>query len=74
MSFQNTIAAITGASSLLEPFNVADVETMIRVNLLGVVYAIEAVLPDRVLAHALGRYENKKKPVTSAKDQELPIP
>ena len=30
----------------LDPFNVADVEKMFRVNVLGVVYAIEAVLPE----------------------------
>src|SRR4051794_35835375 len=35
-----------GAPTLLEPFNVADVEKMFRVNVLGVVYAIEAVLPE----------------------------
>jgi short-subunit dehydrogenase len=35
-----------GAPTLLEPFNVGDVEKMVRVNTLGVVYAIEAVLPD----------------------------
>ncbi len=35
-----------GAPTLLEPFNVHDVEKMFRVNVLGVVYAIEAVLPD----------------------------
>lgn len=35
-----------GLPTSLEPLNVADVELMIRVNLLGVVYAIEAVLPD----------------------------
>jgi short-subunit dehydrogenase len=34
-----------GAPTLLEPMNVLDIEKMIRVNLLGVVYAIEAVLP-----------------------------
>jgi short-subunit dehydrogenase len=34
-----------GAPTLLEPFNVHDVEKMFRVNVLGVVYAIEAVLP-----------------------------
>ncbi len=34
-----------GAPTLLEPFNVADVEKMFRVNLLGVIYSIEAVLP-----------------------------
>jgi short-subunit dehydrogenase len=35
-----------GAPTLLEPFNVADMEKMFRVNLLGVIYAIEAVLPE----------------------------
>jgi short-subunit dehydrogenase len=35
-----------GAPTLLEPFNVAEIEKMFRVNTLGVVYAIEAVLPD----------------------------
>jgi short-subunit dehydrogenase len=34
-----------GAPTVLEPLNVADVEKMFRVNVLGVVYAIEAVLP-----------------------------
>src|SRR5262249_4472425 len=34
-----------GAPTLLDPVNVADVESMVRVNLLGVVYSIEAVLP-----------------------------
>src|SRR5947208_509081 len=34
-----------GAPTLLEPLNVETVEKMVRVNLLGVVYAIEAVLP-----------------------------
>ena len=34
-----------GAPTTVEPFNVADVEKMFRVNVLGVVYAIEAVLP-----------------------------
>jgi short-subunit dehydrogenase len=34
-----------GAPTLLDPFNAADVEKMIRVNLLGVIYSIEAVLP-----------------------------
>jgi short-subunit dehydrogenase len=34
-----------GAPTLLEPMNVVDIEKMVRVNLLGVVYAIEAVLP-----------------------------
>jgi short-subunit dehydrogenase len=35
-----------GAPTTVEPFNVADIETQLRVNTLGVVYAIEAVLPD----------------------------
>jgi short-subunit dehydrogenase len=35
-----------GAPTLLNPINVADVEKMFRVNVLGVVYALEAVLPD----------------------------
>jgi short-subunit dehydrogenase len=35
-----------GAPTLLEPFNVAAIETMFRVNTLGVVYAVEAVLPE----------------------------
>lgn len=34
-----------GAPTLLEPFNVHDVEKMFQVNVLGVIYAIEAVLP-----------------------------
>ena len=34
-----------GAPTLLNPLNVETVEKMVRVNLLGVVYAIEAVLP-----------------------------
>jgi short-subunit dehydrogenase len=37
----------------VDPLNVADTETMFRVNLLGVVYSIEAVLPD-MLAHRSG--------------------
>jgi short-subunit dehydrogenase len=35
-----------GTPTFLNPINVADVERMIRVNLLGTVYAIEAVLPE----------------------------
>ncbi len=35
-----------GTPTVLEPFNVAEIEKMFRVNTLGVVYAIEAVLPD----------------------------
>lgn len=34
-----------GYPTLLEPLNVEQVEQMVRVNLLGVVYSIEAVLP-----------------------------
>src|SRR5439155_13857663 len=34
-----------GMPTKLEPMNVADIEEMFRVNTLGVVYAIEAVLP-----------------------------
>ncbi len=35
-----------GAPTQLDPMNVEDIEKMIRVNLFGVVYAIEAVLPE----------------------------
>ena len=35
-----------GVPTLLDPVNVPDVEKMFRVNVLGVVYAIEAVLPE----------------------------
>jgi short-subunit dehydrogenase len=35
-----------GCPTLLEPPNTAEVERMLRVNLLGVVYAIEGVLPE----------------------------
>ena len=35
-----------GTPTLLEPMNVEDVEQMMRVNLFGVIYAIEAVLPE----------------------------
>lgn len=34
-----------GVPTRLDPLNIADVETTFRVNVLGVVYAIEAVLP-----------------------------
>jgi short-subunit dehydrogenase len=34
-----------GAPTIIEPFNVADVEKMFRVNVLGTVYSLEAVLP-----------------------------
>jgi short-subunit dehydrogenase len=39
--------------TLLEPMNIDDVETMFKVNTLGVVYSIEAVLPD-MLARGKG--------------------
>jgi short-subunit dehydrogenase len=42
-----------GTPTFLEPFNVADVERMFRVNVFGVVYAIEAVLPE-MLARGRG--------------------
>jgi short-subunit dehydrogenase len=35
-----------GAPTLLEPLNVEQMEAMFRVNTLGVIYAIEAVLPE----------------------------
>src|SRR5262249_26172649 len=35
-----------GVPTGLDPFNIGDVERTFRVNVLGVVYAIEAVLPD----------------------------
>jgi short-subunit dehydrogenase len=42
-----------GVPTLLQPLNVPDVETMVRVNLLGVIYALEAVLPE-MLQHGRG--------------------
>ncbi len=35
-----------GAPTNLDPVNIADVEKMFRVNVMGVIYAIEAVLPE----------------------------
>ena len=35
-----------GAPTKLDPVNIADVERMFRVNVLGVVYSVEAVLPE----------------------------
>ncbi|HTL51952.1 MAG TPA: SDR family NAD(P)-dependent oxidoreductase [Planctomycetota bacterium] len=35
-----------GAETYVDPMNVEEVERMMRVNLFGVIYAIEAVLPD----------------------------
>jgi 3-oxoacyl-[acyl-carrier protein] reductase len=46
-------AGITGAT-LVDDLAVEQAETMVRVNLLGVIYAIEAVLPD-MLAKASGQ-------------------
>jgi len=34
-----------GTPTRVEPMNIADIERMIRVNLLGVIYSIDAVLP-----------------------------
>ena len=34
-----------GAPTTIEPFNVDDIEKMFRVNVLGVIYSLEAVLP-----------------------------
>ncbi len=39
-------SAGVGAPTLLDPVNIADVEAMFHVNVLGVVYAIAAVLPE----------------------------
>jgi NADP-dependent 3-hydroxy acid dehydrogenase YdfG len=35
-----------GAPTNLDPVNIADVEQMFRVNVFGMIYAVEAVLPD----------------------------
>lgn len=35
-----------GLPTLLDPINIHDVESMIRINLMGVIYAVEAVLSD----------------------------
>jgi short-subunit dehydrogenase len=35
-----------GAPTLLDPINIGDVEQQVRVNLLGVIYAVDAVLPE----------------------------
>jgi short-subunit dehydrogenase len=34
-----------GAPTIVEPFNVGDIEKMFQVNVLGVIYSLEAVLP-----------------------------
>jgi short-subunit dehydrogenase len=41
-----------GTPTLLDPLNVADVEQMFRVNVFGVIYAIEAVLPEMLQRRA----------------------
>jgi short-subunit dehydrogenase len=41
-----------GAPTVLEPLNVPDIEKMYRVNVLGVIYAIEAVLPEMLRRHS----------------------
>lgn len=43
-----------GAPTLLDPVNIADVDAMIQVNVLGVVYAFSAVLPE-MLERGSGR-------------------
>jgi short-subunit dehydrogenase len=46
-----------GVPTLLEPMNVPDIEKMFRVNVLGMVYAIEAAMPDmlhRQRGHIVG--------------------
>ena len=35
-----------GAPTIVEPFNVGDIEKMFQVNVLGVIYSLEAVLPE----------------------------
>ena len=42
-----------GAPTTIQPFNVEDIEKMFRVNVLGVVYSLEAVLP-QMLARGRG--------------------
>jgi len=37
-----------GAPTTVEPFNVGDAEKMFRVNVLGVIYSLEAVLPQMI--------------------------
>lgn len=44
-----------GLPDYLDPFTVDDIEAMIRVNLLGVVYSVAAVLPE-MLARKQGRF------------------
>ena len=40
-----------GVPTRLDPLNTADVEETIRVNLMGVIYSIEAVLPGMLERH-----------------------
>ena len=42
-----------GRPTTLDPINIDDIETMYRVNVFGVIYSIEAVLPD-MLSRGLG--------------------
>jgi short-subunit dehydrogenase len=49
-----TACAGVGMPTLLDPVNVGDIETMLRVNVLGVVYAFAAVLPE-MLRRGSGR-------------------
>jgi short-subunit dehydrogenase len=37
-----------GAPTTVEPFNVGDIDKMFRVNVLGVIYSVEAVLPQMI--------------------------
>ena len=48
------VNAGVGTPTLLDPLNLADVESMIRVNLMGMIYTIEATLPE-MLARRSGR-------------------
>src|SRR5579859_1828197 len=41
-----------GAPTLLEPINIDAIEKMVQVNLLGVIYSIEAVLPEMLSRHS----------------------
>lgn len=48
------VNAGAGTPTLLDPLNLADVEAMIRINLMGMIYTIEAALPE-MLARKSGR-------------------
>ena len=41
-------SAGVGKPTFLDPINVADVEEMVRVNLMGVVYTLSAALPEMI--------------------------